>query len=205
MTPGEVADLLRYCSSLDGWLKQTSPEEGAVMVAGWGTILEHVPADVAMSCARRHYSVEGARTIQPGDILGAWRDQLRVATREQDEGERRELAAAEFQEEVPVGSGAAYVREMLHAMSEGKDPGTVKRPAGVPVLTADQEERSRRCVYYSICACTHTECRGGFLDEEVTVVNGLGRKYPAVKRCPNCNDALLMAEERGIARKPRRR
>lgn len=61
----------------------------------------------------------------------------------------------------------------------------------------------RRCAFHTICACSHTECWGGFLDEETTVTNDLGREYPAVKRCPTCVDGIIMAEERGIARRPR--
>lgn len=155
MTPDEVSGLLRYAATLDRWLYQSSTEDGALMITGWSDMLGQVPLEVAREAARRHYAEPGARTLTPGDILGAHRDAVREESARQ-----------------------------------GKS-------------TPTSEAWERRCSFHTICACSHTECWGGFLDEEVTVTNALGREYPAVKRCPVCVDGILMAEERGIARRPR--
>lgn len=211
MTPVEVSDLLRFCSSVDPWLKQTSPEEGAVMVAGWGLLLEHVPAEFAMREARAHYSQGEARTITPGDLLTAWQvRQRREQQAETDAAHARSiqqaLDAGEGLGEVVFGSGARYLADMMAAVERGEDPRTVPRPAGVRVrtLSPEAEARERACPWPDLCACTHLECRHGFLDEEETRVNGQGKVYPAVRRCPNCEDAVKMAEDRGLIRKPRR-
>jgi hypothetical protein len=209
VNPNEVGDLLRFCSSVDPWLKQTSPEEGAVMVGGWGMLLEAVPADVAMRAARAHYSAGDARTITPGDLIDAW---ATVRRRDQqadtDEVQRRETAVAIGDVELaPVfGSGAQYLADMMAAVERGEDPATVTRPAGVRVrtLSPEGEARERACRFPDICACTHLECRDGWLDEPGVRTNNLGRSYEAAQKCPQCEDGVLMAIEKGIARKPRR-
>lgn len=210
MKPGEVGDLLRFCSSVDPWLKQTSPEEGAVMVAGWGVLLEAVPADVAMRTAREHYQRGEVRTITPGDLLDAWAVVRRRGQRDTDDAARRVEAQHELvspDDLAPVfGSATQYLTDMMAAVARGEDPATVVRPAGVRVLSLspDGEARERQCAFPSICVCTHLECRDGWLDEETVKVNGQGKSYPAAQRCPMCNDGILMAQEKGIARKPRR-
>lgn len=209
MSPEEVGDLLRFCSSVDPWLKQTSPEEGAVMLAGWGMLLGAVPTDVAMRAARAHYSTGEARTITPGDLLDVWTAERRRAQQEASDAAGRaevqhELVGSDF---TPVfGSGAAYLADMMAAVARGEDPRLVPRPAGVRVrtLSPEGEARERCCPWPDICVCTHLECRGGWLDEEGTRVNALGRSYPAAVKCPRCDDALQMAIERGLVRKPRR-
>lgn len=197
MSPTELTDLLRYASSLDHWLKQTSPEEGAVMVAGWATILEPVPIQHAMDTVRRHYSQAEARTIQPGDILGAWHAQRRQEAAAELSTRERELPGLEVDPSI-----SHYLHEVLAASRRGEGLESVPRPPAVQFLTSSQSAWSRRCVYHAICVCDHTDCRDGWLDEESVITNNMGRNYPAVRRCPHCNDALLMAEERGIAKKP---
>lgn len=205
MTPQETADLLRYCAGVDQWLKATSHDEAAVMVAGWADLLADVPADFAARVARSHYRQAEARTLQPGDVTGAWESHRRRQASRQAQDERRAepVLVGPAQASIAVGSGAQYLRDMLTAIQEGRDPSTVSRPAGLQVLTAAAEERSRRCVFHDICACDHTRCREGFLDEPAEVTNSHGKVYEAVRRCGHCEDAMLMAEERGRARKPR--
>lgn len=205
MSPAETADLLRFCSSLDTWLGKVTPEEAATMVAGWAVMLEGMPADLAMRTARAHYQHGDARTITPGDLLDAWAA---------DRRSQQEAAVASVQpaleagvgEPVIFGSASDYLRDMVAAVAAGRDPSTVTRPAGVRMLSLspEAEARSRACRFPDICVCTHLECRDGWLDVETTRRSVLGQDCAQVTRCPMCNDALLMAGEKGIARKPRK-
>ena len=179
------------------------------MVAGWGMLLEAIPADVAMRAAREHYAQGEVRTVTPGDLLDAWA----AVRRRQQQALTDDVRRADVQPELVAedlaplfGSGAAYMADMVAAVARGEDPRTVTRPAGVRVrsYSPEAEARERVCRFPDICVCTHLECRDGWLDEETAVVNGQGKSYPAAQRCPQCDDALQMAQERGIARKPRR-
>lgn len=204
MSPDEVRSLLSYASSVDQWLKASDPGMASAMVEGWASLLGDVPADFAMRVARTHYAQGGARTLQPGDVAAAWAERRREAQQRTDEVEVRALAAA-AQEALPVGAGAsAYLRDLAAAAAAGRDLSTVPRPATVRVLPHDADVRGRRCVYHALCACDHEHCRDGWADDEARVVNALGRSYPAAQRCLHCQDALIMAEERGVARKPSR-
>lgn len=206
MTPQETADLLRYCAGVDQWLKATSHDEAAVMVAGWADLLADVPGDFAARVARTHYRQPDARTLQPGDVTGAWEAHRRRQASQADQAARRAepVPIGPDQDAIPVGSGAQYVREMVAAIAAGRDPRQVPRPAGLRILTAAAAARSRRCVFHDICACDHEKCRDGFLDEPTTITNVHGKEYEAVRRCGHCADALLMAEDRGRAKKPSR-
>lgn len=201
MNAAEVRDLLRFCSSVDPWLKQTSPEEAVVMVGGWGAILQDVPLDTAMLAAKAHYSEPNARTIQPGDLLGAFHAQRRAHGKAEAEQERLALAGPQ-QGLLPAPNMIAWLRDVMHAALRGEDTSTIPRPSGVRQLSEKHDAYLRRCIYHGLCACDHTTCRDGWMDAEETVTSELGRTYPAVRRCPHCLDALLMAEDRGIAKKP---
>jgi hypothetical protein len=85
----------------------------------------------------------------------------------------------------------------------GQDPASVPLPetARKP-LTAEQDAWQRRCPYHRLCACDHTACRDGFLDEEEIRVGWNGLPYPTVTRCLHCLDALKMAIETGVAKDP---
>lgn len=207
MSPEEVGDLLRFCSSVDPWLKQTSPEEGAVMVAGWGLLLGEVPADAAARYARAHYQHGDARTLTPGDLLDAWTAERRRA-HDQDDAQARAAEAVPIGDALAIAVGGAgeYLAAMQAAIARGENPHDVPRPAGVRVRTysPEAEARERRCVYWEVCVCTHTECRAGWLDDDTVVVGANGRSYPAAARCVRCEEGLLMAQEKGLARKPRR-
>jgi hypothetical protein len=170
VTPTQVADLLRFCSSVDPWLKQTSPEEGAVMVAGWGLLLEAMPADVAMRTAREHYQHGGERTITPGDLLDAWAAVRRASQSQVHREDQSALEAATTDAEHVFGSASTYLADMMAAVAAGRDPSTVVRPSGVRVLSLspEAEARERACRFPDICVCTHLECRDGWLDVETT-------------------------------------
>lgn len=194
MKPEEVADLLRYASTLDRWLRASDQESGQMMVAGWSNMLAAVPATAAQATVLAHYSQANARTLTPGDILSAWRDQELRETR----------TVADKEARTPRTGGqllGVYLRRVLEVVRGGGRVEDVPVPSGSG-LTPAAEAWARRCAYPTICACSHTECRAGWLDVETSVVNGLGDTYPAVRRCPVCADGLLMAEEKGIARKP---
>lgn len=210
MSPQETTAFLSYCAGLDQWLKATGPDEAAMMAAGWTDMLRNVPLDFARKFARSHYGHADSRTIQPGDVLSGWRSQHDREQRTRDRDERRtagELeahSAAEIlaQGVIPMAGATEYITDLQAAIAAGRDPRTVTRPASVRVISLEMDTTSRRCVFHDVCVCTHTECRAGWLDAETTVVNGIGRKYPAVERCPRCDEALTMAQETGRARKP---
>lgn len=209
MTPEETSDLLRYAASLDRWLKESDREAAQMMVAGWTSVLLPVPKDLAMAAVRDHYAQPEARTIQPGDILGVWRDHVSREQRALDVAAEREDAVAlrtGMQEAIAVGNAGVYLAAMHEAIAQGLDPSTVTPPAGVRIMrrTPEQEARERRCVFHTICVCTHLECWAGFLDQPTTITNAHGKVYPAVARCPRCDDAVQMAQERGLVKRPRR-
>lgn len=205
MNPTEVRTLLSFCASVDHWLRASDQDAAALMLAGWTDLLSDVPADYAMTAAREHYRTHSGRTIQPADVLASWTAHRREEQRTEEQAHRRDAAALPAPQEtlVPVGTGVDYLRAMLAATAAGRDPGTVPRPAGVRVLSRDADLRSRRCVYHDLCACDHETCRDGFRDDPVVIVNGLGREYEGVRRCPFCLDALRLAEDRGRAKRPR--
>lgn len=89
-----------------------------------------------------------------------------------------------------------------HILRAWKDHQAATANADDEKTAMDREVRERRCVWWRICACDHTVCRAGWLDEETEITNAHGTKYAAVKRCPHCKDAILMAEEQGLIKKP---
>lgn len=209
MNTQEVAVLLRYAASLDRWLKETDQESAQVMVVGWTSILGDVPYPFAERVVRDHYATPDARSIVPGDVLTAWRADLgRQREREAAAHRASTQQALDAGPDTPgvFGSATGYLADMMAVVAEGGDPATVTRPAGVRVrtLSLEAEARERACRFPDICACTHLECRDGWLDGESTRRSVLGQDCEQVTRCPQCNDGLLMAVEKGVARKPRR-
>lgn len=211
MSPDETRTLLSGASVLDRWLNATDADMAQEMVSGWSRILEAVPLAFAQRTVRDHYAAPEARTIQPGDIAGAWRAQRRHDQDLADAEARRTEAATVLEattigDVIALGGAGEYLRAMQAAIGRGEDPRTVARPAGVRVRTysPEAEARERRCTFWEVCICTHTECRDGWLDDDTTVVGANGRSYAAAQRCPRCEEGLQMAQERGIARKPRR-
>ena len=211
MTPQETTLLLSYCAGLDPWLKSFAPDEAAMTLAGWSDLLGAVPLEFAKATAKRHYSHPDARTLTPGEVLSLWNAERRRAQTLAERDERAATAlelnagTAEVQTVIPAGGATEYLEALAEAIAAGKDPRSVPRPAGVRVLSPVGDVASRRCRHHDICACTHTECRDGWLDVETTVVNGNGASYPAVERCPNCEDAGKMADELGRTKTAGRR
>jgi hypothetical protein len=192
----EVRDLLSYAASLDRWLRTSDPEAAELMLTGWAELLASVPYAVAREAVQRHYSVHQERTVTPGDLLDAWRESLRTDS-------SAEALRAPRTDGGPARNVGTYLRAVQDAVAAGQPVESVPVPPGEQ-LSDTADAWSRRCSFHTICACSHRKCRGGWLDEETTVTNGQGATYPAVRRCPVCVDGILMAEERGIARKPRR-
>jgi hypothetical protein len=205
VTPEETAGVLRYAATLDPWLGQTSIEEGAVMVTGWTDMLTAVDPQVAMDAVRAHYAEAGVRSIQPGDVLAAWRRHLTAQAAERETAERTAVQAVHAAQVVRGfgGSLGTYLRECLDTVAGGGRVEDVALPEGRPRLDEHTDRWQRRCTFHTICACSHTEYRAGFLDAETTITDAHGREHPAVRRCVVCADGILMAQERGIARRPR--
>lgn len=196
--------VLASAASIDPRLAARDPETADLRHTGWWHILSEVPFPFAMDYLRRFYSEPRDFPMQPAEILQAWRDQLR----EQRAAARAPVEDVEDQPTLDGGSARpsmiAWLREVWSASVNGQDPRAVKVPLGGPFnRTMEAERRSRQCVYPDICACSHTECRDGWLDVETTRTTDLGVATAAVERCPHCKDAVLMAEERGIAKRPR--
>lgn len=212
MSPVEVRTLLSGAAALDRFLASTPPEMAAEMETGWAGILRDVPLGFAQSVIRGHYSVADVRTVTPGDIMGAWTAERRRTAQAATDAELRaaeapneaQIGARAVQEAIPAGGAMSYLRDLAAALDAGRPASSVPRPAGVRVLSPKAEEISRRCRFPDLCVCTHTECRDGWVDEPVDKVNALGMHYEAAARCPQCYDALQMAETTGRLRKPRR-
>lgn len=73
MKPSEAARLLAFVASIEG------REVTEMQVASWYGIIQHVPFDVAMTRATRHYETE-SRRIWPADLL---RDKRRIPSNEE--------------------------------------------------------------------------------------------------------------------------
>lgn len=191
--------LLAYLVALDPRLRASDEGTAAIRTKAWAKLLDEVDPGYAMRFVELAYSEPREWALQPAEILQGWRTaQADARTAEEtlwrEKYPDRRKSSAVMQ---------AYIRKVWAAIQGGKSFDTVPRPVGLVVqLSPEADARERRCVYHRICACEHIQCRDGLLDEEVVLVNGLGVSYPAVKRCPFCNDALLMAEERGLAKRP---
>lgn len=202
MNREQVGVVLASAAAIDPRLAARDPETAELRHTGWWHILAEVPFPFAMDYLRRFYSEPRDFPMQPAEILQAWREELR---------EQRTAARAPDTEPQPTLDGGsvrpsmiAWLREAWAAGAEGRDPKSVPVPLGGPFnRTSDADRRSRQCIYPDLCACSHTECRDGWLDAETTRTTDVGVATPAVERCPHCKDALTMAEERGIAKRPR--
>lgn len=201
MTRDHIVGLLRTILALDPRTRPSDPETAQAKADAWGKILVEVDPQFAFNVVHRYYAETPEHSIMPGQIINAWRAEQTAA---------RVAARQAPQEALPgapePASFAKFMRELIAAAHEGRDHSTVPRPPGHPPSMLNGQERSRLCVFHDICACEHTVCRDGWLDDEVAVEHpwGGGRKHRTVKRCPHCHDALKMAEERGIAKKPNR-
>lgn len=203
MNREQVGVVLATAAAIDPRLAARDPETAELRVTGWWHILAEVPLPFALDYVRRFYSEPRDFPMQPAEVLQTWRERQR---------EQRAAARTpqDAEEQLTLDGGAArpsmiaWLREAWVATSEGRSPSSVQIPMGGPFnRTSDAERRIRQCTYPDICACSHTECRDGWLDAETTRTTDVGASTVAVQRCPHCKDALLMAEERGIAKRPK--
>lgn len=68
------------------------------------------------------------------------------------------------------------------------------------VYTEEELRRERRCVYHKVCACDHSVCRDGWLDDEIADPQPGDPNHTRVQRCPHCFDAALMTVEQNDTR-----
>lgn len=191
--------LLTFITSVDHRFTVTDPALGAARRNAWQIILADVDPDYALGYVRRWYSKAGQDRVTPAGIRSAWI------------GEQRR-AAERTRDRLPASSGPPvgvrdYLREVLAAVSAGRPPDSVPVPAGMQITPA-METASRKCRNargVAACACDHTKCRDGWLDEEQTITSVHGRKYQQVVPCPYCRDAALMAAEFATPTHGRRR
>lgn len=193
--PAHASALMAYISSVDSRFTEVSEEVAAARLRAWTSILSDVDPAFALAHARRFYSRARPDRITPGEIRTAWMTQ-----------QRRE--AARTRPPLPAGTPAPtglrdYLNAVLAAVQAGRDPATVPVPAGKSI-TPEAELASRRCEHWRDCACDHTTCRAGWLDNEVEVKSVHGLAYRAVEPCPHCRDAALMAAERATPVRGRR-
>lgn len=201
-----VDALLALLVSLDPRLRAPDLHTAEVRASAWTRLLSEVDPGYAVRYCEHAYQELRDLPITPAEILTAWREDQRAEAEASGDAlfdAGRYLDNQTGWDPVMVD----FLRDVLAAYQRGEDPEqTVPRPrTSRRPRTAAQDAWQRRCPFHRICACDHARCRDGFLDEEETVV-GLSRKpYPAVRRCPFCADALAMAIERGIAKKPQAR
>lgn len=204
MTDGHVEALLALLVSLDPRMRAPDEATAKIRVRAWSTLLAEVDPAYAVRYAEHAYQEVRDWPLQPAEILQAWRsEQVETAEHQGDElfgddGVRRWSSSLGWEPAM-----IDYLRDVLAAAERGEDVLSVPRPqTTVKPLTAAQDAWQRRCAYHRICACDHTECRDGILDAEETIIGWNGHSYLTNRRCPHCNDALLMAIERGIAKRP---
>lgn len=199
MTQAHVEGLLGLLVALDARMKAPDAATAALRVKAWAALLQEVEPTYAMRHAELAYQVPRDWPLQPAEILVAWRT---------EQAEARAAADAAYRQAHPGGRATAtamadWVREALRVAAAGGDVAAIPRPIMEP-LSPERDAYERRCQHWQLCACPHTDCREGILDDETTITGPSGLTYPAVKRCPWCQDALTMAEDQGHAKRPHR-
>lgn len=199
MTVDHVKVLLGTLSALDPRLVAPNPGDAARKVSAWAALLQEVEPGYAMQFAKQAYSEPRDWPLTPAEILQSWRA---------NEELRHQRADHQARQDGPRGGGdprmTAYLRACLVALRKGEPVESVPRPMTASALTPEQEERSRRCAFYKICACPHTDCRAGVSDTYGVVRSVLGGDYPMARWCSHCQDARIMAMETGVAKRPAR-
>lgn len=198
-TAQHAAGLLATLSALDGRLKANDEATATIRVNAWAALLGEVDPGYAMKYAQRAYQQVRDWPLQPAEILQEWRREQAAAQQGDDRSER--LEQGELGVTRPAGAMRDYLRAVFAALQAGQPFDSVPRPVGVGSFSPARDARERRCVFHRLCACDHTKCREGYLDAEHTLVIE-GQSYPAVEACPFCHDALLMADEQGLAMRP---
>lgn len=203
-----VEALLALLVSLDGRLRAPDAATAEIRAKAWTSLLGEVDPAFAVRYVEHAYQELRDVAMTPAEILVAWREDQRV--------QAETAGAAKFDADRYLDTGARagwdpvmidYLRDVLEAHQRGEDVGTVPRPQTTrQPLTPAQDAWQRRCAFHRICACDHTRCRAGFLDEVTHEPGGFdGSPYEKVTRCPFCADALAMAVEQGIAKNPQAR
>lgn len=230
MDTTEVRALLSaiVTGKIDPFFRTFSAEEASAMTEGWASMLAAVPLDFAVAEMRRHYSVAGAHSLTPGDLLSGWHAvEGRRRTEEaqaEDRAEReRTYRSTGDRQPTPaspparrlVAEGAPPERLGLNAKpgwydaqvaayaAAGLDAASVPLPF-IPQPVGAEERRERRCRHWHGCACDHTSCRDGWLDGEQVIYSKFG-DHPATVPCAACHDAALMAAESAPKSKKRNR
>lgn len=216
MNRQEVEALLTYIVGIDPRWRVMSGEEHDVRTNAWLTLLGEVSPEYATDYVRHHYT-EGPdpRQVTPAAIRHGWRaSQQRedVAATPRDalmdmtglfrqrpgwfDQYRSTCDTAAAWQVTRQSAGDPYLRAANGARSAIACVPAPYEAHPVPDRNTPRVERERRCRNHDTCACSHTVCRDGWLDEETTVANARGDVMAAVKRCPFCEDAVKMLGER---------
>jgi hypothetical protein len=152
----------------------------------------------------RYYTVEREWPLQIGAIVQAWKGEQRVQeARERDPMEalrEHRNAPPWFRQYALDCQAAADATGSTDPLTRRQAIEAVPRP---PVRdTGLAGTRARDCGVEQ-CPCSHTRCRGGWLDEQ-TEVESHGIIYTLAVRCRACTDAVLMREERAENRRASR-
>lgn len=201
MTFQHTEALLALLVSLDPRLRATDASTAALRTNAWTSLLGEVDPAYAVKYAELAYQEVRDFPLTPAEILVAWRTEARETAQQAGEA----LFAGDTYQQVSHGwpaEMADWVRNVVTTIRHGGDGSEVPRPQNRQrQLTVAQDAWRRRCAFHRICACDHTVCRDGWLDE-VTEEPGPFGDYEKVTRCPHCADALAMAVEQGIAKRP---
>lgn len=207
-------------------LRNLPASDAEALAHMWVRHLPDVPLGWVLGHVERHYREPDPAELTSGRVLWAYREWQAaeqaaadaVAERQETAGmlgigdlmQRRPSWFDAYREECETAAGwlrvyghrgAELQRELAHARQR-VDAVTVPAAARPVDPGSTREQRVRRCAFHQLCACAHTECRDGWLDAEDALDSISGLMYPAVKRCPFCEDAVKMAVERGIAKAP---
>jgi len=200
MTEQHVDALLGFLIALDPRLSAPDETTSKIRTSAWTALLCNVDPAFAMEFSQRAYSEPRDWPLQPAEILQAWRQRQEETNRRAEEAHRQQHPEERRGNAARM---AAYLRDVFAATQRGESFDSVPVPEGLVVTQSPEARaRERRCVWWTICACDHQNCFAGYLDAEVEIENSLGAKYSAVKRCPWCGDAAVMADERGMTKRP---
>jgi hypothetical protein len=216
--------LVAYLQSNDPNVRTRSDEALQFRVSAWAKLLEAVPFEFAMEYIN-HELVDPTRRreVNLADVRTAWRieqDRVEQAARRERLDEPQVLGDALAHLVIPdwFKAYAAESHEVaVELRAKGYAPGDPEWEEAYPPLPDVAVERAaavepdtieRRCRFWRSCACTHTICYDGWLDEEeytTRIVQNRPRKYVAVRRCPICAEAIDMHETLAAEQQPRRR
>lgn len=208
----ECAVAVAAVAVADYRVRNLTEADSNALVMMWSRHLPDVPLDWVLNLVTRHYAQADPPELTSGRVLAAYRATQRVeAAREREPA----LIGDWFRAEAPAGfaeyvAGTVSEWERARSQPDGSPEWYQVRDELRDQIDAEplpwaravrgDDSRERRCVNHDICVCTHTECRDGWLDVETDVGNKLGGRFPAVKQCPHCADAVQMRHEL----KPRR-